>query len=102
MAGIITPEQAAALLPILAKIAASPPTTDATTQGLPSYSFNMPSSGRSSSSLEPSPLSPTPNNPYSDGESSGYSASELLSKKKKRTHSSEAQKYMHVSYYGEH
>ena len=94
----ITPEQAAALIPLLAKIASTPANGAGTRQGL---SLSSPSSSSvPSSSL--SSMSGTPVVPEcllsSDGESSGYSATELLSKRKEGNgRSSDAQKYMHVS-----
>ena len=97
MAGVmISPAQAAALLPLLAKIAATPGTPmDVAAVKESPYT---PSSSASSilSSLSGTPSGPQFGN--ESGESSGFSSSELLSKKKRNSHSSEAQKYMHVSY----
>ena len=92
----ITPEQAAALIPLLAKIASTPANGAGTGLSLSSpSSSSVPSSSLSS-------MSGTPVVPEcllsSDGESSGYSATELLSKRKEGNgRSSDAQKYMHVS-----
>ena len=98
--GAITPEQAAALIPLLVKIASTPANGTRTRQELslqPSPSSScVPSSSSSVSSLSATPVFPE----YlvsSDGESSGYSASELFSKKQRNGRSSDAQKYMHVS-----
>ena len=64
----------------------------------PDLSF---SSSSSSSNVGSVPATPTFLNQEtmmsSDGESSGYSMSDLLTKKKKNSNSSDAQKYMHVS-----
>ena len=96
MAGMISPAQAAALLPLLAKIAATPgaPMDVVAGQESPYTPSSSTSSNLSSSSGTPM----CPQFGYESGESSGFSSSELLSKKKRNSHSSDAQKYMHVSY----
>ena len=89
----LTPEQAAMLLPLIQQIAAG----QNCTPGSPSSSSTYSSSSPGSRLLSPLPLA-SPPSVFSDGESSGFSATELLRKKSKNTKSSDAQIHLLVSF----
>ena len=85
----LTPEQAAMLLPLIQQIAAGQNCTPGSPSSSSTYSSSSPGSRL---------LSPLPPSVFSDGESSGFSATELLRKKSKNTKSSDAQIHLLVSF----
>ena len=88
----LTPEQAAMLLPLIQQIAAG----QNCTPGSPSSSSTSSSPG--SRLCNPFVPLASPPSVFSDGESSGFSAVELLRKKGKSTKSSDAQTHLLVSF----
>ena len=90
MAGGITPDQAAMLIPLLARIASTPKGGHSSSNSAASSPVSFQSTPGQAQILS-TPLA------SSDGESSsGYTVTELLTKKKKNTSSSEPQKYLQV------
>lgn len=88
MARVITPEQAAMLIPLLAQIASTPKGGHSSSNSSSPGSFQ---STPGQTQILSTPLA------SSDGKSSsGYSVTELLTKKKRNTSSSEPQKYLQV------